>query len=261
MKHARAIVRLLLLLGYSGFAFVRVTIAVALAARMESARLGVRVSHFHRWSRMMARILGMSITMRGHPAPPPFVLVSNHLSYVDVILVGACVPGVFVAKSEIARWPILGSLTRAANTLFIERERMSDIPRVLELLDGVLDAGQGVILFPEGTSTAGDRVLPFRSPLLEVASRRTLPVTYATIRYETIEHESENRRDATAEGGGAVCWWGEMTLAGHLYRLLQLPGFHATLKIGARPIADSDRKALATKLRDAVASQLVHHSA
>jgi 1-acyl-sn-glycerol-3-phosphate acyltransferase len=115
-------------------------------------------------------------------------------------------------------------------------------------IQGVLDAGQGVLLFAEGTSSAGDRVLPFRSPLLEVAARGGIPVSYAGLRYRT--------GPGMPPAGEAVSWWRDVSLADHLFGLLRLPGFEAELVFGEEPLVGEERKDLALRLRSAVAGTL-----
>ncbi|MFQ5768368.1 MAG: lysophospholipid acyltransferase family protein [Acidobacteriota bacterium] len=81
--------------------------------------------------------------MQGHPPKPPFVLVANHLSYLDVMVLGSCLNAVFVGKAEIARWPVVGPLSRLMNTIFIDRQARRDIPRALARMEKTLARGQG----------------------------------------------------------------------------------------------------------------------
>jgi 1-acyl-sn-glycerol-3-phosphate acyltransferase len=152
---------------------------------------------------------------------------------------------VFVAKSEIAGWPLLGPLSRCANTVFIDRESLRDVKRVNGRIHKVLDRGEGLIMFPEGTSSKGVDVLPFRSSLLAPAASSGLPVHYVSLSYRT------PRGAVPAEM--SVCWWGDMTFAGHFYKLLQLPGFHCSLAFGQRTLQGDDRRTLARSLQTAVA--------
>lgn len=202
---------------------------------------------FRLWSRACSRVIGMRMEIRGEPPPAPFFLVSNHLSYTDVLVLGSQVPCVFVAKSEIAGWPFIGTLCRGVATLFIDRESKRDILRVIARIERVMRAGIGVILFPEGTSTRGDTVGRFRPSLLETAARAGIPVSYATLSYRTPGDEPPAQLK--------VCWWGGMSFLGHFLELLTLPRFTATVAFGEKPIQASDRKELATRLQDAVTSQ------
>lgn len=248
MTHLRAIGRLLALAALTARHALVLVVRLARAGRGRQARLDARIDQFQRWCRGIARWSGMRIDWHGAPPSPPFLLVANHLSYMDVIALGAVAPAIFVAKAPIARWPLLGPITRLAGTIFIDRTRPSDLKRALAEIGAVLDAGHGVVLFPEGTSTAGDRVLPFRSPLLAAALERGLPVHAVALSYRT--------GPGLPPARDAVCWWGDATLAPHLYRLLRMRGFTADVSFAPVPRSDGDRKRLAERLRRDVAAML-----
>jgi 1-acyl-sn-glycerol-3-phosphate acyltransferase len=214
-----------------------------LAARGRRAS-GARSALTRAWARAAARIIGLRVRVDGRPPCAPGLLVANHLGYVDVIALWCAVDGTFVAKSEVATWPLVGRLCAAAQTLFIERGRKRDILRVLDAMDAALRRGGRVIFFAEGTSTRGERVLPFKSPLFEAAVRSGLPVGCASLSYAT--------PPGAAPADRAVCWWGEMTFPGHLYGLLRLPGFEATVRFAEKPIHGRERKSLARAARAAV---------
>jgi len=207
-----------------------------------------RRQNFGGWAQSSARILGMRVNVRNAPPAAPFLLVSNHLSYVDIIVLESQVDCAFIAKSEIARWPILGFISWTLNTIFIDRARKRDILRAMEKAERALARGLGVVLFAEGTSTSGQTVSPFRSSLLEIAARRGTPVHYATISYVAPAGETPAEQ--------SVCWWGDMPLPGHVFRLLQLPAFQANVFFGPQPIVANDRHVLAAELWSAVRSQL-----
>jgi 1-acyl-sn-glycerol-3-phosphate acyltransferase len=163
---------------------------------------------------------------------------------------------VFVAKSEIAHWPLIGFLSRCMGTIFIERRRKRDILRVNALIETALRNGQSVIVFPEGTTSDGATVLPFKSSLLEPAVKLGVPVCCASLHYATAAGERP-----AAE---AVCWWGEMDFVPHLWRLFQLKGFSATVQFSATRLLAADRKALAHIAQARIAAtlqtmQMVHH--
>jgi len=200
---------------------------------------------FRFWSRGLCRVFGIRVELSGPAPAPPFFLVSNHLSYIDIIVLGTAVPCVFVAKAEIDRWPLFGALCRSVNTIFIDRKAKRELPRVTAEIETTLAAGQGVVIFPEGTSWAGDRVLPFRSALLELPARMGYPVHHATLGYAAPE--------STVPLHLAVSWWGEMPLGAHLGELLRVPRIDAAVRFGDAPVADSDRKRLADRLWSEVA--------
>jgi len=204
---------------------------------------------FRPWARAAVPLLGMRLSVSGAMPRPPFLLVANHLSYVDVVALGASCECVFVAKKEVASWPVVGRLAGRAGTIFIDRRLRRDIPRALSLVESALDEGAGVVLFAEGTSTRGRRVLPFKSPLLEAAARRGLPIQYASLSYRTPPGE--------AGAGSSVCWWGDMTFPRHFFELLKMRGFGADLAFGEEGIREGDRKELAAKLWAAVSGRFV----
>ena len=213
----------------------------ALAGRTERWRGWILMT----WARAVCAILGMRVEVDGPLPRPPFLLVSNHLSYVDIVLLASRVPCAFVAKAEVRSWPAIGPLAASMGTLFVDRGRKRDVKRVADLVRARLDAGQGVVLFPEGTSTAGDAVAPFRSSLLEPAALAGVPVRWAALTYATPPGEAPART--------AVAWWGDMTLGPHLLHLLRLSHFRARVVFGDPPIRDPDRKSLASRLQREVA--------
>jgi 1-acyl-sn-glycerol-3-phosphate acyltransferase len=215
------------------------------------ARLRARAQHG--WSKGVCRILGVRLRVTGRPPTGGCLLVANHLSYVDVIVLGALFPCSFVSKAEVARWPVFGWLARAGGTLFVERERKRALAPLNGRLAARLARGDALVLFPEGTSTSGAEVLPFRPALLEPAVRLGLSVRYAALRYATPAGERPAEE--------AVCWWGDMTFGPHLLALLRLPGFDATVLFGSEALRAGDRKELAARLRRAVVDRLRNPSA
>lgn len=210
-----------------------------------SARWRARL--FRAWARTTARVIGMRVEVSGRPPRPPFLLVANHLGYVDIVLLATQISGCFVSKAEVADWPLVGAMCRVVDTLFIDRERKRDLPRVVEQIERVCDSGRGIVLFPEGTSGKGDGVMPFRTSLLEPAARSGRPVFHAAVSYATPPGQPPAYL--------AVCWWGGMMFTPHVLRLLSLKKFRGRVVFGEEPIRESDRKVLATRLREAVARE------
>ncbi len=192
------------------------------------------------WAKTVAAIMNLNVHVKGQPPAPPFYLVSNHLSYLDIIAYFTQVQCIFVAKAELAAWPVFGLLAKSANTVFIDRTNKKDIPRVMALIEQAIHASDGVIVFPESTSTKGEALLPFKSPLLEFAAGKNFPVSYATIHYRT------GAVDPPAHL--AVCWWGKMTFGGHFLDLLKLSKIEATIAFGSTMVNGSDRKTIAQEL-------------
>lgn len=196
------------------------------------------------WARGAAAILGIRVEVTGAPPSPPFFLVANHVSYLDIIVLFTQLDGLFLAKSEIARWPVIGLLARSTGTLFVDRTRKSDLKRVIREIGDRLTRGFGLVVFPEGTSTDGSAVAPFKASVFEVPASVGHPVSYASVSYVTPAGAPPARL--------AVCWWGDMPFLGHFLELLTLPPFRALVSFGAKPIVAPDRKALATESQRAV---------
>ena len=178
MRWIRATLRLLALIAFTAVAYLSLMAGVVLSAPWRGKPRkgpGLRTWMFQRWSRGMLVLLGVRLETHGTPPRAPFVLVSNHLSYLDVLVLASRVPCVFVAQADVAGWPAIGRLCRAADTVFIDRGNKRDIPRVMHRIRGILTSGRGVVLFPEGTTSAGADVGPFRPSLLETAAAADLP--------------------------------------------------------------------------------------
>jgi 1-acyl-sn-glycerol-3-phosphate acyltransferase len=204
---------------------------------------------FRYWTNSFVWISGMDVQIIGQPPKPPFFLVTNHLSYVDVAALRSTVEGVFVAKAEVRDWFLAGRIVRDMGVVFIDRKNRRDIPRAGEQIIERLNDGEGVIVFPEGTSTKGEDILPFNSSFLEFASRTDLPVSYASISYRTPEGEPP--------ASTMVCWWEDISFIQHLFRLFTLKGFTAVLDFGEEPVVNPDRKELAAELRQRVKQKFI----
>ena len=204
---------------------------------------------FSYWTGSFVRLSGMKIEVIGTPPTPPFFLVSNHLSYVDIPAIRAIVTSVFVAKKEIESWLFAGRIVRDMGIVFIDRSNRRDIPRAGEEIIERLDSGEGVVVFPEGTSTKGEEVLNFNSSFFEFAASADIPVSYVTIGYKTPEGEMP--------ASDAVCWWDDTTFMAHMFRLFTVPTYTAILNFGEQPVVNPDRKVLAKELHDKISSTFV----
>ncbi len=192
-----------LVLALAGLDFAR---AFCFCRRHEPKRW--RALWLQRCSRMISRLIGLELHHRGTP-PSSGMIVSNHLGYLDILAYGALVPCVFVAKKEVANWPVFGLFARMSGTIFADRTRRTAVASANQRITEALQAGMVVVLFAEGTSSDGQTVLPFRSSLLEPATVSQCPVTPAAIGYHL-------------DGGSVsdeVCYWRDMTLLPHLLNL------------------------------------------
>lgn len=248
MRHVRAIARLTCLVAWTLACYAGWLATRPLALVSPSAARRTHARFVRTWARVVARILRLRIDVEGALPAPPFFLVANHLSYLDVVALWCEVDAAFLAKSEVSRWPVIGFLARSIGTCFIDRTRKSDVPRAVAQLERALHERGGVIVFPEGTSSAGEHVLPFRPAIFEVAAASGTPVCCASIAYETPPGQPP--------ASLAVCWWGDMTFGAHIYRLFGLPSVRARIAFAGERIEGRDRKHLAVRAHAAVAARL-----
>ncbi len=135
------------------------------------------------WMRSACAIIGLRIETQCPPCSAPVLMVANHISWLDVLAINAVCPGVFVAKSDVRCWPIIGKLAALSGTRFIQRETLSGLRHMVQEVTGLLERGARVIAFPEGTSTLGDKVMPFSSALLQAPISAKATVQSITLRY------------------------------------------------------------------------------
>jgi lyso-ornithine lipid O-acyltransferase len=235
----RAIWRAITVGFFSTYALVEFGLTIPFIARR--ARLHARAEWLHRWCSFAARVVGIRVTTRGR-MPRSGLLVSNHLSYIDIIVLSSIQPCIFVAKRDIAAWPLFGWLTRAAGAIFVDRERKLTAVSTLDRMRQAIDDGLLVVLFPEGTSSDGSTVLPFKSALLEPGVQLGCPIAAASIDYVLDDGSAADE----------VCYWRDMTLVPHLLNLFSKREIRATCAFSLPEIRVGDRKEIARELRDEI---------
>lgn len=207
-------------------------------------------------------ILGLHIEVNGSrfAGCEPVLYVANHSSWLDIVVLSSVIPGSFVAKAEVRNWPIFGFLARLQRSVFIER-RPNLAADHRDEISNRLGAGDKLILFPEGTSSDGNRVLPFKSALFAVAERPVggMPLTVqpVSVAYTELDHMPIGRHHRPL-----FTWYGDMALGGHLWRMLGLgPStvsvtFHEPVSIAEfenrKKLADYCRKVISIGLSDAL---------
>lgn len=221
-------------------ALIEYAAGLALAGRQQD--WNARARWLSRLSSRILRLLGVQVRTEGYP-PRSGLLVSNHLSYLDILVLASLQPGFFVAKADVARWPLFGLLAGLGGTLFVRRDRRTEVGKSNEALARRLGCGTPVVLFPEGTSSDGRSVLPFRSALLASVTATQTPATPAWIGYHLERGVAEDE----------VCYWRDMVFLPHFLHLLSLPVIHAAVVFGQPLSGFQDRKALAAVLHDQVA--------
>lgn len=200
--------------------------------------------------RLALSILNLRLNRQGQPLRQPGALVANHSGWLDIFVLNAAHPVTFVAKAEVAGWPGIGILARITGTLFISRKTTEARQEQAQLAARLL-AGHRVMFFPEGTSTDGLRILPFKSSLFQAFFAPDLrPVVH--VQPVTVVYHAPGGCDPRHYG-----WWDDMTFAEHLARLLATQGrgrievtFHPSLPVADQP----DRKRLTQLSEGAVRS-------
>ena len=200
------------------------------------------------WARALCNILGVRIHMTGTPPRAPFFLVANHLTYLDILLLYTRVDGVFIAKRDMRHWPVLGPLANLFSTIWVNREVRRDAIRVLDLIDEAIARGDGVILFAEGTTSAGNALLPMRPALFDWAAREQYPVHHAALSYRT---------DPSLPAHLVVGWWGDMPFMRHAWDFCRLKAVDALLDFRPEPVIAPTRGELAARVEQAISARFV----
>jgi lyso-ornithine lipid O-acyltransferase len=195
------------------------------------------------------KVMGFECTVEGS-VPTSGAVVSNHLSYLDILLYSSAQPFVMVAKTEVRGWPLLGWLTAQAGTVYVERGGgPRTYPGVNAAMAEAYGSGLPVLFFPEGTTTEGAGVLPFRRGLFHSVLNGGVALRVAALRY-SLDPFTVN---GSATVGEDVCWWGDMEFASHLFRLFGLRGLRAKMRFGEEIVERADRFALSETAQSVVA--------
>jgi lyso-ornithine lipid O-acyltransferase len=202
---------------------------------------GNRAGWLTRQSRRVLKMFKLEPRVSG-AVPSRGLLISNHLSYLDIMVISAITPAVFVAKREVRSWPALGLCARLAGTLFVDRGRRLQVEEMNRGIQGALDAGALVVLFPEGTSSSGESVLPFKSALLEPAARGGNPLFVGCVQYALDD----------GDPGEEVCYWGDHTFFPHMLNLMGKQTVRVTMRFARFEEEAANRKELAQRLREEI---------
>jgi 1-acyl-sn-glycerol-3-phosphate acyltransferase len=187
----------------------------------------------------LVRVINIKVKVSGDIRPysangKGAFFVSNHLSYVDGLVLGALFPLIYISKSELKKWPLIGPMTEFSGTLFIDRQRKNHIADYVNRIADVLKEGVNILFFPEGTSTNGEAFLPFKASFFEAPLRAGAPLVPVSINYHSIDSLAVNRTNRDS-----VYWYGEMTFADHFFRLLACRRIDVEVKI--HPPIDVER--------------------
>ena len=200
-----------------------------------------RAQWLSKWSRKTLETLNVTVTHEG-TVPSSGFIVSNHLTYLDILVIATSRPIVFLSKYDVIHWPIFGTCARCAGTLFIKRDKKADVKRVAGEFDAVLNTDTVICLFPEGTSTDGHQLLPFHSSLLAPLEVGQWPVTPVWIGYKMEKGAVEDD----------VCYWRDMTFFPHLLKLFSRRTIQAKVVFGEPLAGPINRKEAAKILHERV---------
>jgi 1-acyl-sn-glycerol-3-phosphate acyltransferase len=206
---------------------------------------------------VFARLIGIRVRVIGsaarRDAGRPVIYVSNHSSWIDIPVVGGVLDGCFVAKTDVGSWPVIGTIARLGRTVFVSRSR-SSTGRERDIMRAVLKAGDNLILFPEGTSSDGSRVLPFRTSFFAAAEAGD-PADLPLIQPVSVVYDRLGGLPAGRACRPVFAWYGDMDIASHFWRLTQHIGLRATVLLHTPldPARFADRKALSQAVWQIVA--------
>ena len=195
------------------------------------------------WSRQMLQIVGIELVVRGTPpAAGPVLLVANHISWLDILVMHAARHCRFVSKSDVKAWPMVGTFADGSGTLYVERESRRDAHRVVGQMAERLTAGDILAVFPEGTTGDGVTLLHFHANLIQAAIQAGVPVQPIGLKFTDA---------ATGTTSFAPSYVGDETLVGSIWRTLTAPPLKAVVVFGAAQLADGrNRRVWAQALRD-----------
>ncbi|MCB1488194.1 MAG: 1-acyl-sn-glycerol-3-phosphate acyltransferase [Bauldia sp.] len=228
---------------------------VLMPLQILATRFGWRLAALlpYYWQRIARWLVGLRVRVTGTPAKPPLLLTANHISWLDITVLGSVMPLSFVAKAEVAGWPVLGTLARLQRTVFIDRTKRLQTGAATAEIAQRVGAGDVMVLFAEGTTGDGNRILPFRSALIGAAGAAagtgTITVQPVAVTYTRIGGIPVGASDRPG-----LAWYGEMPFVAHFSRLIGRGGIDAVVSFG-EPIhftPESDRKKVAEECFESV---------
>ena len=210
-----------------------------------------RDARIQAWARRMLRHLGVELMISGTPAQAgPALLVSNHISWVDIVALLAACHCRFVSKADVARWPLFGTLVSGAGTLYVQRVSRRDAMRVVHRMVQALRDGDILAVFPEGTTSDGSTVLAFHSNLIQAAISAQAPIQAVALRIVD---------GRTGAASGAASYVGNESLLGSIWRALRAPELRVEIKFGELQLAAGrDRRSWARDLYGDIATMRQH---
>lgn len=223
--------------------------------RDRNERLGFFTRNIGTYTRRALKLLNFDVKIVGYDAElmrdQKFLLVGNHMSYLDIFLLSSVQPCVFVTSVDMGETFFLGDICELGGSIFVERRTRTKVDRDIKVISETLRAGHHVVIYPEGTSSNGERILPFKKSLLMSAVQAGVDVMPVVLKYTEVNGEpfSFANRDK-------LCWYGDMSFAPHFLGLLKLRNVRAELHF-LEPIkvtAETDRRQIAQMTYDAISA-------
>ncbi|MBZ0154657.1 MAG: 1-acyl-sn-glycerol-3-phosphate acyltransferase [Alphaproteobacteria bacterium] len=215
MRGLLKIVKAALLLGVN-FLFLLIGIGIGLLPFLDNTtRARLKTGGMRGWARSCCFLLGIRVVPSGNRAGGTCFIVSNHCSYLDILVIGSLLPSFFISKREVDSWFLLGPLARLAGTVFIDRTSKAASVAAMEEIKSRLREGISVVVFPEGTTNNGVSIRDFKSTLFQVPTELNIPVLPLSLRYSHVD-----RNPLTPEKMDTVAWYGDMPLFPHFWNVL-----------------------------------------
>jgi len=203
--------------------------------------------------RIALKLFGVNVSSQGvqYLEPAGKLILSNHMSYLDIMIYASIKPSVFISSVDMGQVPFLGFVAKIGGTFFVERRNPKLIKLEIDKISALINEGFNVVLFPEGTSTDGSHILPFRSSLLASASASGVAVVPACIKYEFINNHRFSKANCDS-----VCWYGDMSFAPHLWNFLKINRVDSKATF-FEPIDSryADRKFISTKAHQLITNE------
>lgn len=192
-------------------------------------RRSLYLEQVKRHCRIALQLMGVNLQVEGLEhlkEGRTYLILGNHMSWLDALILASLYPACFITSYEMKETPVLGLLTELGGCLYTERRNRENIKGEVDEIAGALREGFSIVIFPEATSTNGERVLPFKRSLLASAVHAKTPVLPLVIQYESLDGEK-----VTKANRDALCWYGDMTFGPHFYNMMRFRNIGIKVKL------------------------------
>lgn len=231
------------------------TSVTSLAIRNDLNKRNFQIKSTSKFSKFFLTVTGFKvhpqIFRKGNKTEKNYLIVSNHLSYLDILVIASVYPSVFITSMEVRDTPFLGTLCRLGSSIFIERRNFKNLPGEIDRVADVLREGFNVVLFPEATSSNGEAVLPFKRAFVEASIRACVDVRPICIKYLIINDETV--KDSNSD---SLFWYGEMTFFRHLIKILRFKKVIINIELldNIKVVSGSNSKEITNKAYERISS-------